>query len=173
MTNSYATMDTPIGRLWLAATEKGICRIGLPGESRETFLARLKRCVGPEPCREDPAGLAPVMTQLREYFSRLRRTFEVALDLRGTPFQQAVWAEMATIPYGTTVSYGELAMRLGRGRNSARAVGGAVGTNPVPIILPCHRVVGADGSLTGFGGGLDIKAALLRLEAGAPLRAPA
>ncbi|HIE37481.1 MAG TPA: methylated-DNA--[protein]-cysteine S-methyltransferase [Anaerolineae bacterium] len=111
MTVAYTAMDTPIGRLWLAATEEGVCRIGLPNEGQEPFLAWLAAHVGPEPPREDAPALAPVVVQLREYFSRLRRAFEVPLDLRGTPFQRAVWAEVATVSYGATVTYGEIARR--------------------------------------------------------------
>ncbi|HEC33267.1 MAG TPA: methylated-DNA--[protein]-cysteine S-methyltransferase [Chloroflexi bacterium] len=164
MAVSYTTMSSPIGRLWLAVTEKGVCRIGLPYESREMFLAHLAGHTGLEPLQEETVALAAVVIQLREYFSRLRRAFEVPLDLRGTRFQRAVWTEVAAIPYGVTVTYGEIARRLGRGPASARAVGAAVGANPVPIIVPCHRVIGADGALIGYGGGLGIKAALLRLE---------
>jgi methylated-DNA-[protein]-cysteine S-methyltransferase len=102
--------------------------------------------------------------QLREYFSRLRRQFELSLDLQGSSFQKDVWKELLQIPYGTTVTYGEIAQRLSRPPGAARAVGAAVGANPIPIVIPCHRVIGADGSLTGFGGGLDAKKALLRLE---------
>lgn len=165
---SYTVMDTPIGRLWLAATERGVCRIGLPNEERETFLAWLSRTVGPEPPREDEGALSAVVAQLREYFSRLRRDFDISLDLRGTLFQRAVWREVERIPYGTVLSYSEIARRLGRGPASARAVGRAVGLNPVPIIIPCHRVVGSDGSLVGYGGGLEIKAILLRIEGAFP-----
>ena len=91
--------------------------------------------------------------------------------MRGTVFQRAVWAEVACIPYGATTTYGEIAQRIGRS-GAARAVGAAVGANPLPILIPCHRVIGAGGSLTGYGGGLEVKAALLRLE-GAPLPAAA
>jgi methylated-DNA-[protein]-cysteine S-methyltransferase len=149
VTISFTAMDSPIGRLWLAGTENGVCRIGLPNESQAVFLAWLARHVASEAPQQDPAALAAVVTQLREYFSRLRQT---------------VWKEVAGIPYGDTTTYGEIARRLGRGRGGARAVGAAVGANPVPIIIPCHRVVGADGSLVGYGGGLDVKEALLRLE---------
>ena len=164
MAISFSAMDSPIGRLWLAGTENGVCRVGLPNESQAAFLAWLARHVASEAPQQNPAALADVVTQLREYFSRLRRTFELPLDLRGTAFRQAVWREVAGIPYGDTTTYGEIARRLGRGRGGARAVGAAVGANPVPIIIPCHRVVGADGSLVGYGGGLDVKETLLRLE---------
>jgi len=159
----YATMDSPFGPLMLVATPTGLCRVGLPGEGRAALKGWLARWVGPEIPEENPAALSPAVAQLREYFSRLRREFDLPLDLRGTPFQQQVWAELRKVPYGQTVSYGELARRIGRPA-AARAVGQAVGANPVPIIVPCHRVVGADGSLVGYGGGLEIKSALLRLE---------
>jgi methylated-DNA-[protein]-cysteine S-methyltransferase len=101
--------------------------------------------------------------QLDEYFAKTRRVFELALDLRGTPFQVRAWNALAEVPYGTTVTYGEQARRLGVPR-ATRAIGGANGSNPLPIVLPCHRVVGADGSLTGYGGGLDVKRWLLTHE---------
>ena len=104
------------------------------------------------------------VTQLAEYFAGRRRSFTVALDVVGTDFQRRVWAALVRIPYGATLSYGELAARLGR-PGGARAVGAASGRNPLPIVIPCHRLVGSDGSLTGFGGALAAKAALLELEA--------
>ncbi|MBC7227112.1 MAG: methylated-DNA--[protein]-cysteine S-methyltransferase [Thermoflexales bacterium] len=159
----YATTDSPFGPLMLLATPTGLCRVGLPGESRASLEAWAARWVGPEPPEENPAAFSDAFVQLREYFSRIRREFDLPLDLRGTPFQRRVWEELRRIPYGQTVTYGELARRVGR-PDAARAVGQAVGANPIPIILPCHRVVGANGSLVGYGGGLDIKAALLRLE---------
>jgi methylated-DNA-[protein]-cysteine S-methyltransferase len=109
--------------------------------------------------------LAAAARQLEEYFAGERTAFELPLDLEGTRFQRAAWLALAEIPYGETVSYGEQARRLGR-PHAVRAVGAANGRNPVPIVLPCHRVVGSDGSLTGFGGGLDVKRALLDHEAG-------
>jgi len=111
----------------------------------------------------DPGVLEPVRRQLGEYFDGSRREFDLPLALRGTPFQLRDWAELQRIPYGTTISYGELARRLGN-PNLTRAVGAANGANPVSIIVPCHRVIGADGSLVGYGGGVDNKRALLALE---------
>jgi methylated-DNA-[protein]-cysteine S-methyltransferase len=130
---------------------------------------------GPRPWRppgqwlqqEEPFRLA--ITQLREYFAGTRRRFELALAPRGTPFQLSVWQLLRAIPYGQTVTYGEIARRLGR-PEAARAVGLANGANPLPIVVPCHRVIGADGALTGFGGGLPIKRALLHLEGAACVR---
>jgi methylated-DNA-[protein]-cysteine S-methyltransferase len=114
---------------------------------------------------DDPSPLLDdVAAQLEAYFSGERTTFELPLDLSGTEFQRRCWLALATIPYGQTVSYGEQARRLGLGPETARAVGTANGQNPVPVILPCHRVIGADGSLTGFGGGLDLKRFLLEHE---------
>jgi methylated-DNA-[protein]-cysteine S-methyltransferase len=159
----YATMDSPSGPLMLVATPTGLCRVGLPGEGRAALEEWLARWVGPEILEENQVALSTAVAQLREYFSRLRREFDLPLDLRGTSFQQQVWAELRKVPYGQTVSYGELARRVGC-PGAARAVGQAVGANPVPIIIPCHRVVGADGSLVGYGGGLEVKSALLRLE---------
>ncbi len=101
--------------------------------------------------------------QLQEYFAGTRRDFALPLDTRGTPFQKAVWAAVRRIPYGTTATYGQIARMIGHPR-AARAVGRANGANPLPIVIPCHRVVGTNGSLVGYGAGLHIKATLLRLE---------
>ncbi|HET91747.1 MAG TPA: methylated-DNA--[protein]-cysteine S-methyltransferase [Chloroflexi bacterium] len=160
---AYAHLDSPIGPVWIATTNVGLCLVKLGDEQPDEFLAWLTRHQQAESPREEPDRLAPALTQLREYFSRLRRAFDLPLDLRGTPFQRQVWDEIARIPYGTTTTYGEIARRIHRPR-AARAVGGANGANPLPIIIPCHRVIGADGSLIGYGGGLERKAALLRLE---------
>lgn len=113
----------------------------------------------------DRAAFASVLAQLGEYFAGARRTFDVPLDLRGSEFQRAVWAALLEIPYGETASYGEIARRVGR-PGKARAVGRANGSNPIAVIVPCHRVIGADGTLTGYGGGLERKRLLLDLESG-------
>jgi methylated-DNA-[protein]-cysteine S-methyltransferase len=150
--------DSPVGRLLLVANAQA--------------LTQLHFQTGPHPLRAAPEwrrAAEPFMTvlaQLQEYFAGTRRTFELPLAPQGTAFQLAVWQALRAIPYGETVSYGELARRLGRS-DSARAVGMANGANPLPIIVPCHRVIGADGSLTGFGGGLHIKRSLLSLEGAA------
>jgi methylated-DNA-[protein]-cysteine S-methyltransferase len=112
---------------------------------------------------EDPAPFGDVITQLAEYFDGTRTAFDLPLDPIGTPFQRTVWRALVEIPYGETVTYGELAQRLGR-PSAARAVGLANGRNPIGIIVPCHRVVGANGDLTGYGGGLERKRHLLDLE---------
>ena len=115
--------------------------------------------------RADRAAFASVLAQLGEYFAGARRTFDVPLDLRGSEFQRAFWAALLEIPYGETASYGEIARRVGR-PGKARAVGRANGSNPIAVIVPCHRVIGADGTLTGYGGGLERKRLLLDLESG-------
>lgn len=160
---AYTRMDSPIGPLWIAATERGICTVGLGPAQPDAFFHWLTRYVGPDAPREDHQALTLALTQMREYFSRIRREFDLPLDVRGTPFQKAVWAQVASIPYGTTTTYGEIARSIGR-PGGARAVGAANGANPLPILIPCHRVIGTRSSLTGYGGGLEAKAALLRLE---------
>ncbi|MFQ6101878.1 MAG: methylated-DNA--[protein]-cysteine S-methyltransferase [Anaerolineae bacterium] len=164
---AYARMDSPVGPVWVATTKMGLCAVGLGAGQPGAFFAWLARHISPEPPREDPEALAPALAQLGEYFSRTRRKFDLPLDVRGTAFQKAVWAQVTSIPYGTTTTYGEIAQRIGRPR-AARAVGAANGANPLPILIPCHRVIGARGSLTGYGGGLEVKATLLRLEGTVP-----
>ncbi len=111
----------------------------------------------------DDKIVSKVFKQLKEYFTRERKEFDLSLEIFGTEFQKKVWNELTKIPYGETISYGELANRMGD-KNLMRAVAAANGANPIPIIIPCHRVIGADGSLTGYGGGLDVKQKLLELE---------
>jgi methylated-DNA-[protein]-cysteine S-methyltransferase len=117
--------------------------------------------------RADVEPFRPVLSQLAEYFAGTRRDFDVALAFAGTEFQLSVWQALRLIPYGTTISYGELARRIGKDTRASRAVGLANGANPLPIIVPCHRVIGSDGSLTGFGGGIEMKRKLLALEGAA------
>jgi methylated-DNA-[protein]-cysteine S-methyltransferase len=121
----------------------------------------------PPGARREPAVFTAVTAQLTAYFDGQRCEFDVPLSPAGSPFQLDVWAELTRIPYGTTISYGTLARRLGKPLSASRAVGAANGQNPISVIVPCHRVIGADGSLTGYGGGLERKETLLRLE-GAP-----
>lgn len=158
---AWDVYESPLGPLILRAGPQGLRAIGWP-EARE----------GLDASHRDPGfGALPVArAQLEEYFAGRRRAFDLPLDLRGTPFQRRVWDELSRIPYGATTSYGQVAERVGRPER-ARAIGGAVGRTPVPIVVPCHRVVGADGGLTGYGGGLPRKRALLALERdhGAPI----
>jgi O-6-methylguanine DNA methyltransferase len=159
----YRALDTPIGKLLVAASSRGICRICFPSESASDRAAWFDRHVSQAPQEGADGFLVEVKEQLIRYFEDRGETFDVPLDLRGTPFQVQVWRQLLEIPYGGTVSYGDIARAIGNPRAS-QAVGAAVGKNPVPIVVPCHRVIGHDGSLVGFGGGLPTKEKLLELE---------
>ena len=154
----FAIFQSPFGPLTLVAGEHGLRRLYFP-----------RRAPVLEESDHDPGRLAAATEQLEQYFNRERRTFQLPLECYGTPFQNRVWRALEEIPYGTTTTYGALARRLGSGSSpsshDARAVGAAVGATPIPIVIPCHRVIGADGSLTGYGGGLRRKQALLAFEA--------
>ena len=155
----YDEIETPIGPLLAAADDGGLRRIYFPergGRARKPEAGWVR----------DPRPFRDLREQLAEYFAGRRRTFSLRLAPEGTEFQRETWRALTAIPYGETISYAELARRVGRPAAS-RAVGAANGANPLPIVVPCHRVIGADGSLTGFGGGLPIKRALLELEGAA------
>jgi methylated-DNA-[protein]-cysteine S-methyltransferase len=151
----HDTMDSPIGPLRLVADDEGLRRI----------CFRQDRHPRPEDARgtHAPRRLAFARQQLEEYFAGSRRQFDLPLRPLGTPFQRETWQALCAIPYGATWSYADLAQHIGKPR-AVRAVGAANGRNPLPIVVPCHRVIGRDGSLVGFGGGLEIKARLLALE---------
>jgi methylated-DNA-[protein]-cysteine S-methyltransferase len=152
---SYTQIESPIGPLLLAADHTGLRRI--------EFMAS-NRAHRPDPeWREDGRALKEVVRQLRAYFGGKLEAFDLPLAPEGTDFQQKVWHRLCDIPYGETISYGQLAQRIGN-PNASRAVGLANGSNPIPIIIPCHRVIGSNGKLTGYGGGLPIKEKLLALE---------
>lgn len=156
------TCQSPLGAITLAATSKGLAGLWFI-EGQRHLPSQL---TGPPTWPEDTDHpvLKKVSQQLAEYFAGQRKHFDVPLDLDcGTAFQQSVWQALLAIPQGSTESYGDVSRRIGK-PGAARAVGAAVGHNPVSIIVPCHRVMGSDGSLTGYGGGLDRKVALLRLE---------
>ena len=151
-------LDSPIGPLLLAGDQIGI-RLLLFAKGRD-------RRVRPEPnWKIDSGALDDAARQLTEYFGGQRRNFEMPLAPEGTSFQQTVWKALLDIPYGETTSYGELALRIGNPK-AVRAVGLANGSNPISIIIPCHRVIGSNGTLVGYGGGLPVKQALLALERG-------
>ena len=159
---AYDLAGSPVGPLLVAATEEGVCRVSFDTDP-EAEIEALARRFGARVLRS-PRPLAAVRRELDEYFEGQRREFDVRVDLRAAgAFQQLVLEELARVPYGDTSTYGGLAARIGSPR-AARAVGGALNRNPVPIVLPCHRVVGAGGSLVGYGGGLERKRALLELE---------
>ncbi|MGH2730555.1 MAG: methylated-DNA--[protein]-cysteine S-methyltransferase [Actinomycetota bacterium] len=147
----YTTITSPIGDLLLASDGRALTDLHMaPFEV-------------PSGWQRDESRFEDVVAQLTAYYTGSRKTFDVALNPTGTPFQRRVWEGLSAIPYGETVSYGELARRIGKPK-AVRAVGRANGANPIAVIIPCHRVIGANGTLTGYGGGLDRKAKLLALE---------
>lgn len=158
-----ADFDSPIGPLRIACSEKGLAYLQLPHQSgrgfdgwrtRHAATARVE--LGYEPCRD-------YIAQVIEFLEGKRERFELELDLRGTSFQIAVYEEVVKIPFGEARSYGEVAAAIGRPK-AVRAVGAANGANPIPLIVPCHRVIASNGQLQGYGGGLDLKAKLLAME---------
>ena len=160
MTVHTTFVDSPVGPLFVAADAAGLHAIEFC-ENRHPVKRKDDWHEG------DNAMLRRARSQLDEYFAGKRRAFDLPLSPAGTEFQRSVWTALATIPYGETISYAQLASRVGR-PTAMRAVGAANGRNPLPIVLPCHRVIGADGSLTGFGGGLPTKQYLLKLEGALP-----
>jgi methylated-DNA-[protein]-cysteine S-methyltransferase len=152
----YCYAESPIGPLLIAGDQDAIHVIAFPrnGKPRKPEAAWTESMTGP---------LAEAVRQLREYFAGKRKDFDLPLVLEGTEFQRKVWRKLQEIPYGETISYGVLAKRVGNPRAS-RAVGSANGKNPIPIVIPCHRVIAGDGGLGGFGGGLSVKQKLLAIE---------
>ncbi len=164
MTTFYRYIETPVGRVWVAWCERGLVSVGFAQQRRGAQL---------DPAwKSDPQLVCDGILQLDEYFAGRRRRFDLPIVYEGTPFQERVWRELARIPYGETTHYGEIASRLGR-PGASRAVGAANGQNRIAIVLPCHRVIGKNGKLTGFAGGLDIKDRLLRFERGEGFGRPA
>lgn len=160
---SYTTVDSPVGPLLLAATERGLVRVAFAREDHDQVLDLLATRLSPRILRS-PARLDQPSRQLDDYFSGRRTEFELAFDFAlSTGFRQQVQSYLTTIAYGDTQSYGEVARIIGRPK-AVRAVGSACATNPLPIVLPCHRVLRSDGSLGGYLGGLDAKSQLLALE---------
>lgn len=151
------TFSSPIGEIFIAADGEAVCGLWFTGQKYDRAGLRDMVLTGPE---NSPA-LGAALDWLTEYFRGKEPTIKVKLKPEGTPFQKRVWAELLTIPFGETLSYGELAKRLG---SSPRAVGSAVGRNPISLLIPCHRVLGSDGSLTGYAGGVERKKFLLEQE---------
>ena len=151
----YTQIPSPVGPLTLTSNGKALTSLWFDKQEQSRDLSFWRR---------DDAAFAQVLRELAEYFAGERQEFTVELAPQGTPFQQRVWAALREIPYGETTSYGEIARRLGDA-NAMRAVGTANGRNPISVIVPCHRVIGADGSMTGYGGGIDRKRWLLGHEA--------
>ena len=166
MTTAYLTMPSPVGELLLTAVEEGLTSVWFE-EHRHGGSVRAEwqraETVGESAAR----ALRAAREQLDAYFAGERTTFDLPLAATGTPFQERVWGALRTIPFGHTMSYGELAVRLGEPK-AVRAVGSANGRNPISIIVPCHRVIGASGALTGFGGGIERKRWLLEHEGALP-----
>ncbi len=157
-------VSSPIGRLLLLGDGHALTGLWMIDADRHTARSATGDGLTPS-----PAAFREVATQLEAYFAGDLKEFTVPLAPSGTPFQLAVWTELTKIPYGSTVSYGDIARALGKRLVASRAVGLANGANPISVIVPCHRVIGSDGSLTGYGGGLDRKQLLLRLEGAGPV----
>jgi methylated-DNA-[protein]-cysteine S-methyltransferase len=163
---AYRTLDTPVGALLLAATPKGLVRIAFPIEGHDAVLERLAREVSPRILRA-PGRLDRAAHEIEEYFARTRSAFDLPLDLRlAHGFRRRVLGNLRRIGYGETASYAQIAAASGSPR-AVRAVGSACAGNPIPVVVPCHRVLRSDGTLGGYAGGLDVKRALLKLEASA------
>ncbi len=157
----WSRCPSPWGSLRLLATEQGLCRVVLPGETGlDQWIARH---LPGSTLIEGAALVREAIHQLHRYFAGEKQPFDLPLELYGTPFQKAIWSALREIPYGQTRSYAQVAAAVGRPR-ATQSVGSAIGSNPLPILIPCHRVIRSDGSLGGYGGGLRMKQALLRLE---------
>ena len=160
----YAMWRSPVGNILVAAAEGTVIRIMLPAENRKNPIKSLQKNFSEIPCVENPSKLKNIIQELDAYFQNDRKTFTQNLAfVNGTKFQKSVWKTLAQVPYGETRTYGDIARKIGKPK-AFRAVGGANNANPIPIMIPCHRIIGADGSLVGFGGGLEMKARLLQLE---------
>ncbi len=160
----YCTsFDSRIGRIYIASTDKGVCKISLPRENRKDFIEWLKKHFDLEMVTDNRSRNKDVIDQFNRYFDGHLVQFHCPIDLIGTPFQIRVWKELIKIPYGSTITYKHLAKRV-HAPKAFQAVGRANGVNPLPIIIPCHRVIGSDGSLVGYAYGVKTKEFLLRLE---------
>jgi O-6-methylguanine DNA methyltransferase len=159
----YTALATPIGEMHLASTRAGLCKVALPSEGRAEFLAWLQRTLPGATLIDSADANAAAVEELEAYLDGRLTEFHASLDMHGTEFQRAVWRAVAAIPYAETRSYGEIAREVGRPL-ACRAVGAANGANPLPPFVPCHRVIGSSGALTGYGGGLPLKARLLDME---------
>jgi len=161
----YTEMESPIGYLTIASTAKGICWIDF-GKSKDSLPALQrwsKRWISSDQFIVGDKELQEAKEQLQQYFEKKRKMFDIPIDLYGTSFQKLVWQSLITIPYGQVLSYKDIAIQINAPK-AVRAIGGANHQNPVPIIIPCHRVIGTNGNLVGYSGGIDIKRSLLTLE---------
>lgn len=159
----YTRFDSPVGNMWIGSACDGVVWLELPGGTPERFFRSLQRTFPQGRLIESHDANAQAIAEILEYLQGQRRTFSVHLDPHGTEFQRTTWKEIANIPYGETRSYGDIARAIGRPK-ALRAVGAASGANPLPLFIPCHRVVGSNGALTGYGGGIELKRKLLEME---------
>ena len=160
----YCTsFDSKIGLIYVASTDRGVCKISVPRQSRKDFFRWLDENFDDSEVVDNKSRNKEVIDQLTRYFNGKLAKFTCSTDLMGTPFQVRVWKELTKIPYGTTITYKQLAKRLGTSKGF-QAVGRANAMNPLPIIVPCHRVLGTDGSLVGYASGIKTKEFLLKLE---------
>jgi methylated-DNA-[protein]-cysteine S-methyltransferase len=159
----WAVLTHSQWQLYIAKTSKGLCYVGSPGQTFEDFQAYIIKRFPSATLQENREALAPYIQELADYFEGSRTLFSLPVDVKGTPFQEEIWRALQQIPYGETVSYSEIAARIQR-PTAVRAVGTAIGANPVLITVPCHRVVGKNGAITGYRGGLELKSFLLELE---------
>jgi O-6-methylguanine DNA methyltransferase len=157
------SFESKIGLIYVASTEKGVCKVSLPRQTKRDFLRWLRDNFDDSDVVDNKSRNKEAIEQLTRYFNGRLAKFSCSVDLIGTPFQTRVWKELIKVPYGTTISYKQLAKRLGTSRGF-QAVGRANAANPVAIIVPCHRIVGTDGSLVGYASGLKTKEYLLKLE---------
>jgi methylated-DNA-[protein]-cysteine S-methyltransferase len=159
----WAILQYDQWKLYTAVTDKGLCYVGSPNQSFADFKLWMKKRYPYAGLIENENALKPYMNELREYLEGNRQSFSLSVDVKGTPFQQEIWEALMQIPYGKTCSYSDLAQLVQRPL-AVRAVGSAIGANPVLITVPCHRVLGKNGALTGYRGGLDMKQFLLQIE---------
>jgi O-6-methylguanine DNA methyltransferase len=159
----YGKVDSEIGAFYIAATDKGLCFIGSPSEALGSIKEKITRQNSEVTFIENDKKIKKYIDQLLEYLNGDRTIFDIPIDIQGTAFQEAVWDELKNIPYGETVSYSDIAQNIEK-PNAVRAVGTAIGANPVLMVIPCHRVVSKSGQLTGFRGGISMKEELLNLE---------
>ncbi len=157
-----ASFESPIGVTYIASTERGVCKIALPRDSKSSFFGWINSNFDTDEIVDDRKKNFSAMRQLNEYLIGKRTRFELDIDLIGTAFQQRVWTEVSRAPYGTTITYKQIARKIHT--NGYRAVGASISRNPLPIIIPCHRVIGSDHKLVGYSGGIKLKEYLLRLE---------
>lgn len=158
----YGQVESPL-LLNIVVSDKGLCYVGFENKDLGKIVQRVKKFRPQARLEENEEKIAQYKTQLIEYLNGERKQFDVTFDFGGTPFQEAVWEALQAIPYGETCSYGDIAEKIGRPK-AVRAVGSAIGANPISVIIPCHRVISKSGGLAGFGGGLSVKKKLLEIE---------